>query len=94
MGNGQAGKAGIPRRWGIGKEEKSVNTYFALRQRMYGAQITQKDIAEHLHKGVTYVSHRFLMKQPWDMEDVYGICELLEIEFYKIPEYFPRMKRS
>jgi len=71
-----------------------MNTYFALRQRMYGARIRQKDIAEHLHKSVTYVGHRFLMKQPWDMEDVYSICELLEIDVSKIPEYFPRMERT
>lgn len=68
-----------------------MNTYFALRQRMYGAKVTQKDIAEHLNTSATYVGQRFSMKHPWSMEDVYSICELLEIDSSKIPEYFPRI---
>lgn len=71
-----------------------MKSYFALRQRMYGAQINQKDIARYLNKSIGYVSDRFTLNHSWDLEDVYRICELLEIEETRIPEFFPRLKRT
>ena len=64
--------------------------YKELRKLMYGESINQEQLAEHLGRCTTYVSMRMRGVAPWDMLDVYRICELLEIPTDKIAVYFPR----
>ena len=60
-------------------EERS-NTYMAkpfkeLRKLMYAEGIDQRSLARQLGKGTTYVSSRIRGLAPWDMLDVYALCE-------------------
>ena len=67
-----------------------------LRKQMYGEGVGQADVAEHLGKSPCYVSIRLRGLMPWDLEDVYKLCDLLHIPEEQIAFYFPRgdMKRG
>ena len=57
---------------------------------MYAEGIDQRCLAKQLGKGTTYVSYRIRGLAPWDMSDVYALCDLFEIPTNEIPVYFPR----
>ncbi|MBS5166121.1 MAG: hypothetical protein KHY77_10270 [Butyricicoccus pullicaecorum] len=61
-----------------------------LRKLMYAEGIDQRFLAMTLGKGTTYVSLRIRGLAPWDMLDVYVLCDLFEIPTGEIPLYFPR----
>lgn len=64
--------------------------YKELRKQMYAEGIDQKYIAKHLGKCTSYVSSRMRGLSPWDMSDVYSLCELFDIAPAQISVYFPR----
>ncbi len=61
-----------------------------LRKLMYADGIDQEYIANRIGRCCTYVSKRMRGTAPWDMFDVYSLCELLEIPLDQISVYFPK----
>lgn len=61
-----------------------------LRMLMYAEGIDQAYIAECLGRGTSYVSMRLSGIAPWDMEEVYCLCDIFDIPHDQIAEYFPR----
>lgn len=64
--------------------------YKKLRMQMYGEGVDQNAIADCVGRSRNYVSMRMRGECPWDMGDVYRICDLLEIPLEEIPQFFPR----
>lgn len=62
-----------------------------LKAELFANDITQQMLCKELNRSQTYMSQRMTGKRPFDMEDVYQICDLLEIPYGKIYEYFPRI---
>ena len=61
-----------------------------LKAEIFANDLNQKDLAELLDCSTTYISNRMLAKHPWTLDDVYKLCEALEIAPEQIHEYFPR----
>lgn len=61
-----------------------------LRKLMFAEGIDQEYIAGRLERGTSYVSKRMRGVAPWDMVDVYRLCDLFEIPTDQISVYFPR----
>jgi transcriptional regulator with XRE-family HTH domain len=61
-----------------------------LKALMFESDIDQKYLCKKLGKSQNYVTPRMMGRQPWSMEDVYIICDLLKIPYEQIPVYFPR----
>lgn len=65
------------------------NRLSKLRGKMSEEDINQGDLGERIQKSQTYVSDRINCKHPFDMNEVYIICDWLHIPYSEIPEYFP-----
>ena len=61
-----------------------------LNRELYANGLTQVDIAQEIHRSQQYVSSRLTGKCPWNMDDVYALCDMLDIDINEIPKYFPR----
>jgi hypothetical protein len=76
-----------------GKRKRRIEMakpYKKLRMQMYGEGVDQNAIADCVGRSRNYVSMRMRGECPWDMGDVYRICDLLEIPLEEIPQFFPR----
>ena len=51
--------------------------------------IKQEDIKGIIGKSQSYVTARMTGNAPWTMDDVYAICEAMDIESADIPKFFP-----
>lgn len=63
--------------------------YRKLKQITFSDDITQAMLAKVIKKSEKYVSTRMTGKMPFDMAEVYAICDYLHIPYERIPEYFP-----
>ncbi len=63
--------------------------FHALKGAMWQNDINQAILAEKLGRCETYVSVRMNGKTEWDLADMYTICDLLDIPYEKLSEYFP-----
>ena len=61
-----------------------------LKGEMFANDIDQKYLCKELGKSKTYMTNRMTGRYPWCMDDVYKICDLLEITYDRISEYFPK----
>lgn len=61
-----------------------------LKTVMYANDIDQKMLSGVIGKSQTYVTRRITGRAPFDMDEVYTICDYLQIPYEKIPEYFPK----
>lgn len=61
-----------------------------LKTELFANDIDQKYLCKKLGKSQTYISDRMMGRRPWSMDDVYTLCDLLQIPCEQIPEYFPR----
>ena len=64
--------------------------YLKLRGRMAEQDVDQQELSRALKLSNSAVSTRLAAKYPWTVEQVYTICDLLEIDYDEIPTYFPR----
>ena len=60
-----------------------------LRGRMVALGVEQAYLARLIHRGKTYVSERMNSKAPWDLDDIYAICMILDISNSEVHLYFP-----
>ena len=64
---------------------------------LHGALVThgyrQQDLCRILDRSQTYVSDRMTVRKPWELDEVYAMCDLLEIPLDRIPEFFPAPKK-
>ena len=72
----------------------SHKPFHKLRGRMLDKGYEQEDIADELHRGITYVNVRFNGKKPWPMDEAYDICNLLEIPHDQIHLFFPPLPKA
>ena len=63
-----------------------------LRAEMWATEFSHRDLAAAIERSDGYVSARMTGKLPWDLDDVYRICSLLDIPYDEIPTYFPPRK--
>ena len=63
--------------------------YRKLKGRMAENEIDQKCIREALGKSQTYITQRMTGRKPWTMDDVYILCNLLDISNGEISVFFP-----
>ncbi len=49
-----------------------------------------KDIARMLNMSEANFSAKLNGKSPWRLEEAYRICEVLDIPYSDIPQYFPK----
>lgn len=61
---------------------------------MIRLDVTQDEIRDIIGKSRSYVTARMCAKAPWSMDDVYAICEALNINPQEIPKYFPPNKKA
>lgn len=61
-----------------------------LRKLMYAEGIDQEYIAGRLERGTSYVSKRMRGVAPWNMADVYCLCDMFAIPYEQITLYFPK----
>ena len=61
-----------------------------LRVRMHECEKSQADIADKLELTPPTVSMHFNGRLQWKLWQVYAVCELLDIPYNEIPEYFPK----
>ena len=60
-----------------------------LRGHMVAMGVEQAYLARLIHRGKTYVSERMNSKAPWDLDDIYAICAILNIPHSEVHIYFP-----
>lgn len=61
-----------------------------LKRELFERDITQQVLAAHLRKSQAYISSRITGKKPWDMNDMYDICDLLSVPYNELHELFPK----
>ena len=60
-----------------------------LRSRMCEYEVTQQDIADELNISLSAIGTRFRGTQEFDLNQMYKICELLDIDQRFMFKYFP-----
>lgn len=65
-----------------------------LRGKLYVMEMGHGELGEALNRSSGYISLRMTGKMAWDMDDVYKICDLLQIPLNEIADYFPPRKRE
>ena len=73
---------------------KTVFANIRLRARMMEKQFQGQDLARILKRSDSYFSSRITGRAPWDLDDVYALCDWLEIPPEEIHLYFPPRKES
>ena len=63
--------------------------YDELRTLLFRRHGTQRSLADALGRSTTYVSHCMTGKITWGINEVYAICNFLQIDPCEIPKYFP-----
>lgn len=63
--------------------------YRNLRRVMFEFDETQQDLAKITGRSQSYIGERMRGQRPYDMEDVYKICEHFNLELNDISKYFP-----
>ena len=61
-----------------------------LKMKLVETGITQYELCEKINRSSAYISDRMNFKHPFDVNDVYAICDALSIPYNKIHEYFPK----
>lgn len=61
-----------------------------LRSRMFECDYKCTDISRKIARSSTYVSKRMSAHIPFTIDEIYDICDDLEVPYNEIPEYFPR----
>lgn len=64
--------------------------FFRVRQQMYALRVNQDDIAEAIGRSPSYVSDRMRGKAQFNLADIYGIMDVLQIAPENMSEFFPR----
>ena len=68
---------------------RMVPLYKRLKGKMWEMEVTFEELSKAIGKSQSYMCRRSSGKAPFDMDDVYRICDFLYIPYSEIPEYFP-----
>lgn len=71
-----------------GRKTIDEEKFHRLRVKMRDCYTTIGDITEELGTGGGYITQRFKAAHPWKITEIYTICDMLEIPYSEIPEYF------
>ena len=61
-----------------------------LKVAMYHKGVTYDTLRQLFGCGGNYLSNRLQGRLPWNMEEVYQLCDLLSIPWQEAKDYFPR----
>ena len=61
-----------------------------LKVAMYQHGVTYDTLQKQFGCGTNYLSNRLQGRQPWNLEEVYQLCDLLAIPWGEAQAYFPR----
>lgn len=61
-----------------------------LKTAMFANDVDQKMVSENIQRSQSYVTSRMSGKAPFTIDDIYSICDLLEIPYNEIADYFPK----
>jgi len=64
--------------------------YSLLRGKFYQCGVDTYALMEFLDRSRDYVIDRTTGKRPWNMDEVYALCEWLDIPVEQIHLYFPK----
>lgn len=68
--------------------------FSALRGKIHEYGMTQVDIARRLKLSVNSVSARFSNKEPWHLDEMYELLDMIGEPARKIGYYFPKGGRN
>lgn len=54
------------------------------------ANINYDYLVQKLGRSKSYICDRVTGQEPWDIWEIYQLCDLLSIPYSDIPEYFPK----
>lgn len=60
-----------------------------LRGALVAADITERQLAQKLLRGMTYVSHRMSGKEPWALDECYKILDIIHAPHEQLHLFFP-----
>jgi len=60
-----------------------------LRGALIAADMTERQLARELLRGVTYVSQRMSGKEPWALDECYKILDIIRVPHDQLHVYFP-----
>lgn len=69
---------------------RMIPKYKRLKVELGANDIDQRTLCKEIGRSPTYLSVRLRGKAPFNMDDVYAICDYLHIQYGEIPVYFPR----
>jgi hypothetical protein len=69
---------------------KKNKLFRTLRRKMDDMDIDQGYLAERLNLSVTSLSYRMTGKQPWKLNEMYIIMDLIHEPYDKLHGYFPK----
>ncbi len=64
-----------------------------LRMAFFEKDIEYEDVCKTINRSKTYLVQRMMAKKPFAITEIYAICNMADIPYEKIPEYFPPMER-
>lgn len=65
-----------------------------LKVAMYHKGVTYDTLRQLFGCGGNYLSSRMQGRLPWNMEEVYQLCDLLSIPWQEAKDYFPRPEKG
>ncbi len=65
-----------------------------LKTIMFANDVDQKRLQKELDRSQTYITARMMGRKPWSIEEIYKLCDLLEISYEQISVFFPRGGRE
>lgn len=61
-----------------------------LHRALMSKDVTYEYLSELMSRSTSYISSRMNNKLPWNMDEAFFIMDLINEDYSKIPEYFPR----
>ena len=67
-----------------------MKKYKKLRLQMFRMGVTQETLAELMELSTCTISNYFTGRIKWRIDQIYKVCDCLEIPYMEISKYFPK----
>lgn len=67
-----------------------MKRFNVMRARLQEYGIEQTDLAKKLGRSIAYLSHRYTGKDPWTLDEMYTILDLINEPYENLHKVFPR----
>jgi hypothetical protein len=61
-----------------------------LKTALFANDIDYAYLSKKLGRSKDYICDRMTGRKAWNIEEIYVLCDMLDIPYIEIPEYFPR----